>query len=672
MSILSELRKISADDRKMIADAEAMLGPEPDEMGFVKNMFWGRYREDLIFPYPRVSDEERRRADALIAELDGYLENEHPSIWIDQNEEVPSWVFERLFKMGVMGMTIPEKYGGLGFGVTSYNRVLQRIGTHCVSTAVIVSAHQSIGCKAIMLFGSEDQKERWLPKVARDYLSAFCLSEPNVGCDAAGQETHCRLSDDGSHYILNGEKKWITSGALSGLFTVMARQTYQDPASGKEKSGITALLCTPDLEGVDIYERNRSKAGIRGTWQARIRFTDVKVPIANRLAAEGKGLRVALTCLNYGRCTLSAGMLGSAERAMEQAVKWSRTRYQFGRPISDFELVKKRIANMAALTYAMDALLYMMTGMLDRGDEDIMVETAATKVFVSEMGWRVVNDAVQIMGGESYMTENEIERIFRDSRLNLIVEGANEVMQSFIFAYGGKRLAENLISLKNMLLWDTDESFKTNVKGMFRAGMRPRIAARGVRVGMEMLAGIKRSIPSAPPVRPELSDLAKRLTRLVRDQSHVFMKASLDFKESIVTRQVVQARISDNFMYLFAMSASLAKFDQALQAQGSEESLAYDRAALRHFFDIATITIEQNTREIWRNADESMLVASEKSIEASDAQPNELFIVPEKSPVAAGTGRTPDRSDIKQFPGENSVANDLDVTETDKKETASV
>jgi len=361
-------------------------------------------------------------------------------------------------------------------------------------------------------------------------------------------------------------------------------------------------------------------------------------------------------------------MLGSAERAMDQAAKWSRTRYQFDRALSEFELVKQRLAHMAALTYAMDALLYMMTGMLDRGDPDIMVETAATKVFVSEMGWRVVNDAVQIMGGESYMTENEVERIFRDSRINLIVEGANEVMQSFIFAYGGKQLAENLLSLKNMLLWDTDESVSTNLKGMMRAGLRPRIAARGVRVGTEMLLGIKRSMPKAPDVQPEIRDLARQLARIVRDQSHVFMKASLHFKESIVTRQAVQARISDNFMYLFAMAASLSKFDASLRSQGEPNSIAYDRAALRHFFDVATLTIEENTRAIWKNADASMLDAAEQAIARSDAQPNSEFIVPEKSPVATGTGRTPDQSDIRQFPGESGTSES--VSESDKTHPA--
>lgn len=312
--LAKSLKNLSEKDRKMIAEAEAMLGPDPSEMGVIKNLFFGRLREDLLFPYPKTDPEETARCDQLLAALDEYLENEHPAVEIDQNQEIPRWVIDRLFDLGVMGMTIPREFGGLGLGITSYNRVLERIGHSCGSTAVLVSAHQSIGCKAVMLFGSEEQKKRWLPHLAKDWVSAFCLSEPNVGCDAGGQETRCELSPDGSHYILNGEKKWATSGALSSLFTVMAKQKLKDPRSGKETEKVTALVCTPDMEGVDIYQKNRSKCGIRGTWQARIRFKDVKVPRENLLHQEGKGLNVALTCLNYGRCTLSAGMLGARAR----------------------------------------------------------------------------------------------------------------------------------------------------------------------------------------------------------------------------------------------------------------------------------------------------------------------------------------------------------------------
>src|SRR4051812_33119552 len=318
MADLKSLKGVSEQDRKMIADAEALLGPEPSAMGWVKNLFWGRVREELIFPYPTVSDEETARCDALLARLDQYLRTEHPAVQIDQNEEIPQWVIERLFELGVLGMTIPREFGGGGLGITSYNRVLERIGRYCGSTAVLVSAHQSIGCRAIMLFGTESQKQRWLPKLANEWLSAFCLSEPNVGCDAGGQETRCELSADGTHYILNGEKKWATSAALSNLFTVMAKQQVTDPKTGKTSEKVTALVCTPDMPGIDIFQKNRSKMSIRGTWQARIRFRDVKVPRDHLLHQEGRGLNVALSCLNYGRCTLSAGMLGGAVYAFEQ------------------------------------------------------------------------------------------------------------------------------------------------------------------------------------------------------------------------------------------------------------------------------------------------------------------------------------------------------------------
>ncbi|MBN4060399.1 acyl-CoA dehydrogenase family protein, partial [Planctomycetaceae bacterium AH-315-I19] len=455
---LKEMKGVSDRDRQMIADAEFLLGPDPEEMGMVKNLFWGNIREDLFFPYPASDAEETARCDQLLAALEDYLRNEHPSIQIDQEQDIPRWVLDKLFELGVMGMTIPKDFGGLGLGVTSYVRVLEKIGEYCGSTAVLVSAHQSIGCKAVMLFGNDEQKKWWLPRLAQDCVSAFCLSEPNVGCDAGGQETRCVLSDDGEHFILNGEKKWATSGAISGLFTVMAKQ---EMPNGKDR--VTALVCTPEMDGIDIFQKNRSKCGIRGTWQARIKFNDVKIPKSNLLHTQGDGLKVALTCLNYGRCTLSAGMLGGAKRAMDQSIKWGRTRHQFNRPLADFDLVQQHIAMQSALVYAMDAMIYTTTGILDRHDPDIMVETAVCKTFCSEMGWRSVNSAMQIMGGESYMTENEIERIFRDSRINLIVEGANEVMQSFIFAYGGKALAEQMIGVQDRIAWDSEQSLFENL-----------------------------------------------------------------------------------------------------------------------------------------------------------------------------------------------------------------
>jgi len=635
MADLKSMKGVSEQDRKLIEDAEALLGPEPDSMGVVKNFFWGNVREELLFPYPEPDPEETARCDQLLAELEDYLRDEHPAIQIDQEQETPQWVIDRLFKMGVLGITIPQEYGGQGFGITSYNRVLELIGKYCGSTAVIASAHLSIGCGAIKLFGTEEQKRRWLPHLATEWLSAFCLSEPNVGCDAGGQETRCELSEDGSHYILNGEKKWATSGALSNLFTVMAKQKLHN---GKEK--VTALVCTPDMEGVEMFQKNRSKCGIRGTWQARIRFTDVKVPRENLLHQEGKGLNVALTCLNYGRCTLSAGMLGGARRAMDQGIKWSRTRYQFQRPLSDFELVRQHIANMAALTYAMDAVLYMTTGALDRKDDDIMVETAICKVFCSEMGWRVVNDAMQIMGGESYMTENEVERIFRDSRINLIVEGANEVMQSFIFAYGGKQLAEAMLGVKQAL----DE----------RKFLNSKIIRAAVPLGTEIFLGIRRPRPEINNVASSLKPHADRLCRLVQEHSHQFKMASKRFEEKILDYQCVQARIADSAMWLHGWACTLSRLDKDVRAGVDGVEFERDKAAALHFFDLAERAIEQCFRELYINADDSMRKAAEAAIAHNDTLPASDFIIPEATPTdAKGRGRSVDQSGIKQFPGDS-------------------
>lgn len=650
MSDLKNLKGISEADRKLLAEAEEWLGAEPAKMGPVKNMFWGNIKEDFYFPYPQQDAREQAECDQLLARLEAYLKNEHPAVQIDQDQEIPRWVIDKLFELGVLGMTIPKEYGGLGMGITSYNRVLELIGKYDGSTAVLVSAHQSIGCKAVMLFGSEEQKKQWLPHLAKDWVSAFCLSEPNVGCDAGGQETY--FEKDGDHYVVTGEKKWATSGAISGLFTVMAREKRAD---GKGK--ISALVMHPWQEGVEIFQKNRSKCGIRGTWQARIRFHGVRVHKDHLLGQEGRGLQMALSCLNYGRCTLSAGMLGGARRAMDQAIKWSQTRYQFGKPLHDKELVRQRIAHMAALTYAMDAVLYMTTGMLDRKDEDIQVETALCKTFCSEMGWRAVNDAVQIMGGESYMSENEVERIFRDSRINLIVEGANEVMQCYIFGYGGKQLAEMMLGIKNAIMKDPDESVGKFAKKAIRNGLRPEIIKRAIPLGMEVFLGIRRAMPTVQRLSPELQPYAERAARMVREQTYQFKIMSKKWDVKLLDRQAVQARLANAAIMLHAWLCTLAKLDADLKAHkghgnGGDAEFARDRAAAIHFFDLAELEIRENFRACYENADDTMLAAADAALAYSDTLPNSHFIIPERSPVAKGTGRVPDQEGIKQFPGE--------------------
>ncbi len=635
-SSLSSMKGISEKDRKQIRQAEEMLGPDPDTMGLVKNFFWGHIREELIFPYPTVSAEETARCDQLLAELDDYLKNEHPAIQIDQEQEIPQWCIDRLFKIGVLGMIIPKEYGGGGFGVTSYNRALERIGQTCGSTAVLASAHQSIGCKALVLYGTEEQKKRWLHHLANDMLSAFCLSEPNVGCDAGGQETTCRLSEDGTHYILNGEKKWATSGALSGMLTVMAKQPIADPKTGKVKEKVTALMVTPDMPGVDIFSRNRSKCSIRGTWQARIRFTDVKVPVGNLLHKEGRGLNVALTCLNYGRCTLSAGMLGAARTAYLQAGKWLQTRYQFDRPIGDFELMQEYLLEMAAFVYASDAVLYLTTGVLDRDDDDVMLETAICKIFCSEWGFRAVDRAVQIMGGESQMTENYIEKIWRDSRINSIVEGANEVMHSFVFAYGSKQLGEYLMNVKDN-------------------AMKPGFWGPAAKIGAEMFLGMRPAAPSVTRLSPQLVEHQTVFENNVREFSHQVKMMMKEHEEKIISRQTIQKRLSMCAVYLYASAAVLSRLDRTLRSNQDGAEVEYEMTAGGFFLKHADLEIRNEIRHLRDNIDDTLRSSVPVVRKFIDGLPNDQFAIPEKSPNAKGTGREMKQDGIKQF-GSGSLA----------------
>jgi acyl-CoA dehydrogenase family protein 9 len=648
MADLKNLKGIKEEDRKLLEQAEEWLGAEPTKMGPVKNFFWGKVKQDYYFPYPATDAREQAECDQLLARLREYLHNEHPAVAIDQEQEIPQWVIKKLFDLGVMGMTIPKEFGGLGMGITSYNKVLELIGGVCGSTAVLVSAHQSIGCKAVMLFGNEEQKRKWLPHLAKDWVSAFCLSEPNVGCDAGGTET--TFTKDGDYYVITGEKKWATSGAISGLFTVMTRESRPD---GKGK--ISAIVLHPDMPGVEIYQKNRSKCGIRGTWQARIRFHGVRVHKSHLLGQEGRGLQIALSCLNYGRCTLSAGMVGGARTCRDQATKWAATRFQFGKALNDKELVRVRIARMAAYTYAMDALLYMTTGMLDRKDDDIQVETAVCKVFCSEYGWRVVNDAMQIMGGESYMTENHLERIFRDTRIDLIVEGANEVMQCYIFGYGGKQLAEQMLGVKNALLKDSDEGLFAYLGKAVKNSLRPAIMGKAIPLGLEVFLGIRKGLDRVTRCDASLQDYADRLSHCARELTYQFKVTSKKWDVAILDRQSIQARLANVVILMHAWAATLAKLDADVRKHAGngagDSEFQRDRAAAVHFFDLAQREIEQNIRELYENADSTMLTGAEAAMKHSSAEPNGAYSIPERSPIAKGTGRAMKQDGIKQFPG---------------------
>ncbi|MGB7159491.1 MAG: acyl-CoA dehydrogenase family protein [Tepidisphaeraceae bacterium] len=574
------------------------------ELGFVKSLFYGRLKAEHVLPYPQQNPDERRRTDELIAKLDAFLKAEVDADAIDAEERIPQHVIDGLARLGVLGMTVPPEYGGGGFQHSSYCRALERIAQHCTSTAVLVGAHQSIGLKALMLMGTEEQKRQFLPALARgEMLAAFCLSEPEVGSDAANVQTTARLSDDGRHWIINGEKKFATNAALAGFMTVMARTLVTDNGQTREK--VTAFIVTPDLPGFEIVSPNRSKCGIRGSWQATLRFNDMPVPHDRILGQLGKGLKVALSVLDFGRCTLSAGCVGGAKKALAMAIERARTRKQFGRPIGEFHLVKEKLARMAETVFAMDALTYLCSGLIDRHAEqggqggDVILETAICKLFCSEGSWQVIDDAVQIWGGEGYMRENGLERMLRDARINRIVEGASEVMTAFIALMGMKGVGEELEGvLRNA---------KHPVGNFGRLAQFARTQWGDLVIGHE-LEGL----------HPQLAAEGHLLARLTKLLARDVVRLLHAHRERILDLELVHQRIAGAAVDLYAMAAVISKLQMMLArgelcrtdrtgGDGHEQLVDRDLIIGRSFCHHAAERITTRLHALFANQDDHIL-----------------------------------------------------------------
>ncbi len=412
--------------QKEIQQAEELLFSGRQELGFAKGLFLGDFVADWAMPYPRLTDTQQADVDRSVTELRTFLDEHLDPEEIDRQADIPRHVIDGLGRVGVLGMTAPKEVGGRGFSQMQYCKVLEEIGGRCASTAVFTNAHHSIGIRALLLFGTKEQKEKWLPRLMNgDQLAAFALTEREAGSDAANVQMNAEPSEDGSHYILNGEKRYITNASIAQVLTVMARTP--DPKK-PGKTAITAFLVTPDMEGFEMIEARMPKLGIRGTATGRFRLNNVRVPKENILGPLGKGLRVALTVLDFGRTTFGACCTGGAKTCLAMAVEHANTRQQFNKTLGNFDLVKKKIARMAADVYAMEAMTQVTASLIDRGLEDYMLETAMLKVFTTERLWDAVNDCFQIHGGSAYFDDSPLGRILRDARINQIGEGSNEVL----------------------------------------------------------------------------------------------------------------------------------------------------------------------------------------------------------------------------------------------------
>jgi len=559
--------------------AEDLLFSEKKNPSLAKMLFFGKLDPTQVFPFPAVSEQEIQDTEALLAKVNDFADQNINPDQIDLKAEIPAKVMNGLGKLGVLGMTIPKKFGGLGMSQYAYCRITEALARRCGSTALFVNAHQSIGLKALLLFGTEEQKRRWLPSLARgEDIAAFSLTEEEAGSDASGITTRATYDSARNLYVINGKKQWTTNGSIAKVLTVMALTEVDTPKGKQDK--VTAFLVTPTMPGFKITAVGLEKVGMRGTRTSNLEFKNMEVPEANILGPLGGGLKVCLTVLDYGRTTFGATCTGAAKFLVEKAIEHAKTRYQFKRPLASFALVKKKIANMTALVYAMDATTYFTAGLVDQHIEDFMLESAMLKVFASDSLWTILYDTMQIYGGRSFFTNYPFERMMRDARLNMIGEGSNEVMRAFIGLVGmrdvGMHLKEDVDLLKNPF-GDFKKLFETG-SAYFSRLQTP-------------------SIPTIPALENETHQLSKN----IRVFGLAIIRLLAQEREGVFEKQLALDRISTAAMTLYTSLAVLSK----LSAEEKQQSPTFKQnlSIGKHYFRMAQELFDQSMHTLFTNKD---------------------------------------------------------------------
>jgi acyl-CoA dehydrogenase family protein 9 len=574
---------MAAPDREQqIAQAEEILGDRLQEVGFVKGLFFGQYLGERLLPYPDAGHDEATTE--LVQRLRQFCEREVDPVSIDRQAEIPQSVINGLGRLGILGACLPRDCGGLALTQASYCRLLEVLGGHCGSTALFVNAHHSIGPRALVLFGTEEQRRRYLPKLATgEWISAFALTEPEAGSDAANVQSTATPSADGLGFLINGEKRWITNGGIAQVLTVMARTPTPDGRDSK----ITAFLVTPDTSGFQVVEKRMEKMGDRGTATSRLAFNNMLVPRENVLGPIGKGLKVALTVLDFGRTTFGASCTGAAKFCVARAVAHCNRRVQFGQTLGSFELVKEKIAHMQAGTFAMEACTYQTAALIDSGEGDFMLETAMLKVFATETLAKILTDTFQLHGGLAYFTDQPFERMVRDAKINTIGEGANDVLRAFTALVGMRDVGLELQSIRDAIY--------SPLGNLSRLG---RFTGR--KLGALLVS------PTIAVRSSELEPEAHELGRLVNALGSNVQRLLVQYQLGIVDRQYQLGRVADAATEIYVSACVLNRLDFLLRnSHDHNGSLRLDLETGRYYLRTARRRIKQSLAALWDNDDEA-------------------------------------------------------------------
>jgi acyl-CoA dehydrogenase family protein 9 len=526
--------------------------PRRDEAGesvssFAKSLFLGEIHEELVFPWPDPDRSEQDRIRELNARIREYCADHYDPRQAEEERWIPDQVLRDLGEIGALGLYVEEEYGGQGLSQTGYARVFETVGQIDATLAIVLGVHQSIGFKGISLFGSDEQKQRFLPDLATGRkLAAFALTEPEAGSDAYHLRSRAVEQPDGS-WVLNGEKRYIGNGSRADVITTFARAEV-----GGEDRHI-ALLLEKGMDGLEVGERYETM-GLRANDLRRLYFKDVRVPAENVLGEPGQGFRVAMQVLNNGRIGLGTGSVGGAKRLLDLAIDHVKERRQFGRPLADFELVQDKIGWMVSYLFGLESMTYLTCGLVDAGVPDYSLESAICKVSGTEFLWYAANRALQLAGGEGYMRDLPYEKVLRDTRIYPIFEGANDVLRAFIALGGFKPVGDKLEGLSEIELGDPIGSIGVLID---YASDRIQREVRPDKISM---------------AHDELSDHADSVSDQVKRLASVTEKLLREHRKDVIQRQFQQKRLADNLADIYAQMAVLSRVSHIFEDQGVEPS----------------------------------------------------------------------------------------------------
>jgi alkylation response protein AidB-like acyl-CoA dehydrogenase len=581
--------KMGAGKRQAMEVAEAARERVWTGEGFAQRLFMGRFDSDSVRIFPMQDAADRAVGDQLCAEVGMFLTANLDPEEVDASRTIPQDVISGLAKMGVFAMKVPKEYGGLGLSQVNYNRVMMLIASWCGSTAVLVSAHQSIGVpQPLKLFGTPEQKAKWFPRFREGAISAFALTEPGVGSDPSQLSTFAAKSEDGSHFIINGEKLWCTNGPIADLMVVMCR-TAPVMVNGRERPQITALVVEKGMPGIEVVHRC-DFMGIRAIQNGLIRFHDVRVPAENVLWGEGKGLKLALTTLNTGRLTLPAACTGMAKQCLSICRRWGNERVQWGLPVGKHEAGRDKLAFIAASTFAMEAVTWLTSHWADDHSRDIRIEAAMAKLFCSETAWTIVDQTMQFRGGRGYEKASSlkargeepfpVERMLRDCRINRIIEGTSEIMRLFL---AREAMDPHLRQAKDLLLP------KVPVAVRARAGVRLAAHYTAWYLGQWVNGSLWSGHDEMGPLAHRYQYLDAQAHRLARTIFHYMGM----YRDKLERQQLLLGHLMEIGTELFAMAATCS-FARSLATKEDTTPIAL----AEHFCDLATRRIEQHFRDL--------------------------------------------------------------------------